>query len=279
MGRMAITPYKEFGDYLYGYLYYPKDSAGNIKAGKLPALIYQHEYDYSKGFSSYHNVQSFFEGMTDLGYVVFSYDMLGFGNRIDEGTSFYVRYPNWSKMGKMVADLKGAVDALNHLNFVDNTKIFAAGYSLGASVGLYAAALDERIAGLVSVSGFTPMRSTKQDKSIEGVKTFSHLHGLIPRLGFFIGNEDRIPFDYQEILGSIAPRPILLIAPTLDQAASLEGIKSTVTEARKIYKLLGVPDKLSLNSPDDFNRFSNEMQKIIFDWAEEFKAPAPEIGP
>jgi len=279
MGRMAITPYKEFGDYLYGYLYYPKDSAGNIKAGKLPALIYQHEYDYSKGFSSYHNIQSFFEGMTDLGYVVFSYDMIGFGNRIDEGTRFYVRYPNWSKMGKMVADLKGAVDALNHLNFVDSTKIFVAGYSLGASVGLYAAALDERIAGLVSVSGFTPLRSATPDKSIEGAKTFSHLHGLIPRLGFFIGNEDRIPFDYQEILGSIAPRPVLLIAPTLDQAASLKGIKSTVTEARKIYKLLGVPDKLILNSPDEFNRFSNEMQKIIFDWVEEFKAPAPEIGP
>lgn len=275
MGRMAITPYKEFGDYLYGYLYYPKDAAGNIKAGKLPAIIYQHEYDYSKGFSSYHNVQSFFEGLTDLGYVVFAYDMLGSGNRIDEGIRFYARYPNWSKMGKMVADLKGAVDAVSHLDFVDHSKIFAAGYSLGATVGLYATALDERIAGLVSVSGFTPMRTTISDKGIEGIKVFSHLHGLIPRLGFFIGNEDRIPYDYQEILGSIAPRPVLLIAPALDQTVDLNDIITTVSEARKVYQLLGVPDQITLKSPDDFNRFSEEMQKMIYDWAGKLSVPAP----
>jgi dienelactone hydrolase len=135
MGRMAITPYKEFGDYLYGYVYYPKDKDGKMKAGKLPAMIYQHEYDYSKGLSSYHDLQSFFEGMTDLGYVVFSYDMIGFGNRIEEGTRFYDRYPNWSKMGKMVADVRGAVDALSNLDFVDSSKIVVAGYAMGATVG------------------------------------------------------------------------------------------------------------------------------------------------
>lgn len=267
MGRMAITPYKEFGDYLYGYVYYPKDKDGKIKAGKLPALIYQHEYDYSKGLSSYHNIQSFFEGMTDLGYVVFSYDMIGFGNRIEEGTHFYDRYPHWSKIGKMVADVRGAVDALSRMDFVDQTKIFAGGYALGATVSLYAAALDERIAGLVSVSGFSPLRSADGNKGAEGVKAFSHLHGLIPRLGFFAGKEDRIPYDYQDIFGTIAPRPVLLIAPQLDQTARLEDVKTTVTEARKIYKLLGVPDQLTLDAPDDFNRFSNEMQKTIYDWA------------
>ena len=272
MGRMAITPYKEFGDYLYGYIYYPKDQAGNIKAGKLPALIYQHEYDYSKGFSSYHDVQSFFEVMTDLGYVVFSYDMIGFGNRIEEGTRFYERYPNWSKMGKMVADVIGAVDAMSNLDFVDSSKILVAGYSLGATVGLYATALDNRIAGLVSLSGFTPMRADAKGR--EGIKAFSHLHGLIPRLGFFAGHEDRIPVDYQDILGVIAPRPVLLIAPQLDQTANLTDIRASVSEAGKIYKLLGAPDQLILNSPDDFNRFSDEMKEIIYGWAGKFNAGA-----
>ncbi len=267
MGRMAITPYKEFGDYLYGYLYYPKDAAGNMKKGKLPVLIYQHEYDYSKGFSSYHNVQSFFEGMADLGYAVFAYDMMGFGNRIDEGTRFYERYPHWSKMGKMVADLKGAVDALTYLNFVDSTKIFVAGYSLGATVSLYAAALDERIAGVVSVSGFTPMRSDTPDKGTEGIKAFSHLHGLIPRLGFFAGNEDRIPYDFHEILACIAPRPLLVIAPALDKTATLEDVRSSVSQAGKIYKLMGAPNNISIASPDDYNRFTNEMQERIYEWA------------
>lgn len=279
MGRMALTPYKEFGDYLYGYIYYPKDKDGNIKAGKLPALIYQHEYDYSKGFSSYHDVQSFFEGMTDLGYVVFAYDMIGFGNRIDEGTRFYDRYPNWSKMGKMLADVKGAVDALSHLDFVDSTKIFAGAYSLGATVSLYAAALDERIAGLVSVSGFTPMRTDSKDNGMEGVKAFSHLHGLIPRLGFFAGHENRIPYDYQDILGLIAPRPLLIIAPMLDKTANLKAVKASVAEAVEIYKIMGAPKHISISSPDDFNRFSNETQKIIYDWARKSAVPSAEIIP
>ncbi len=279
MGRMALTPYKEFGDYLYGYIYYPKDKDGNIKAGKLPALIYQHEYDYSKGFSSYHDVQSFFEGMTDLGYVVFAYDMIGFGNRIDEGTRFYDRYPNWSKMGKMLADVKGAVDALSHLDFVDSRKIFAGAYSLGATVSLYAAALDERIAGLVSVSGFTPMRTDSKDNGMEGVKAFSHLHGLIPRLGFFAGHENRIPYDYQDILGLIAPRPLLIIAPMLDKTANLKAVKASVAEAVEIYKIMGAPKHISISSPDDFNRFSNETQKIIYDWARKSAVPSAEIIP
>ncbi len=270
MGRMAITPYKEFGDYLYGYIYYPKDQGGNIKSGKLPAVIYQHEYDYSKGLSSYHDLQSFFEGLTDLGYVVLSYDLIGFGNRIEEGTRFYERYPNWSKMGKMVADVRGALDAMSHLDFVDSSKILVAGYAMGATVGLYATALDDRIAGLVSISGFTPLRSAVQGKGIEGVKAFSHLHGLIPRLGFFVGHENCIPYDYQDILGAIAPRPVLLIAPQLDQTASFKDIRATANEAGKIYTLSGAADQLILNSPDDFNRFSDEMKEIIYGWAGKF---------
>ncbi len=83
--------------------------------------------------------------------------MMGFGNRIEEGTRFYNRYPHWSKMGKLVVDVQGALDALTNFDFVDSTKIFVTGYALGATVGLYSAALDERIAGVVSVCGFTPI--------------------------------------------------------------------------------------------------------------------------
>ena len=200
MGVMAINPYSGFGDHLYGYLYYPSNEKGNLKNEKSPVVIYLHEYDYSKGFNSHHQVESLFQSMIDRGYAVFSYDMLGFGNRIEEGTHFYDRYPHWSKMGKMVVDVKGAVEALRNLDFIDGTKIFVAGYSLGATAGLYAAAIDERIAGVISVAGFTPMRTNTLDRGTEGIKTYSHLHGLLPRLGFFAGNESRIPYDFHEVL-------------------------------------------------------------------------------
>jgi pimeloyl-ACP methyl ester carboxylesterase len=207
--------------------------------------------------------------MVDRGYAVFSFDMLGFGNRLEEGTRFYDRYPHWSKMGKMVADVKGAVEAMANLDFVDSTKVFVAGYSLGATVGLYAAALDERIAGVVSVAGFTSMRLNSLERGTEGIKTYSHLHGLLPRLGFFVGNEARIPYDFHEVLACIAPRPVLVIAPVMDKDAHLQDVQNCVLQAGKIYGLYGSPENIQIYAPDDYNRFSAGMRVKIYAWLQE----------
>src|SRR5699024_6336617 len=146
MGRVTVAPGHSkpgFGDYLYGYLYYPKKMENKIKEGKanLHVIIYLHKYNYSNVFydtQSYdHKKIPFIKSMVIQGYAVFLYDMMGFGNRIEEGTNFYQRYPHWSKMGKFVADVKAAVTALGNFNFVDSTKISVMGYSLGATVGLY----------------------------------------------------------------------------------------------------------------------------------------------
>jgi dienelactone hydrolase len=269
MGRMPVSPYSGFGDNLFGYLYYPADEEGNLKKESMPVMIYLHEYDYSKGFNSYHRVTSFIEALVDSGYAVFSYDMMGFGNRIEEGTRFYDRYPNWSKMGKLVVDVQGALDALTNFNFVDTTKIFVAGYALGATVGLYTAALDERIAGVVSVCGFTPMRLDTPDRGTEGIKAYSHLHGLLPRLGFFIGYENRIPYDFHEILACIAPRQVLVIAPEMDKDAHLQDIKYCVDRVKNIYQLYGASNNIQIYTPNDYNRFYEKMRMKTYAWAAE----------
>jgi len=270
MGVMAISPYNGFGDQLFGYLYYPSDSNGKPRSNDLPVVIYLHEFDYSKGFSSTrHGIGSLFESVVNEGYAVFAYDMIGFGNRIEEGTRFYQRYPSWSKMGKMVADVRGAVDALENLDFIDGKKIYVSGYSLGAVVGLYSAALDERIAGAISVAGFTPMRTSTPDPGTEGIRRYSHLHGLIPRLGFFIGHEDRIPYDFHEVLGCIAPRPVLVIAPMVDKDAHHEDVVKCVDEAGKVYGLYRAADNINIFSPNDINRFSPEMRDKMYGWLAE----------
>src|SRR5690606_29082468 len=141
MGVMPISPYTGFGDQLFGYLYYPLNEKGDVLNKNLPVVIYLHEFDYSKGFNSYHRVEALLNSLTAQGIAVYNYDMHGFGNRIEEATEFYQRYPNWSKMGKMVTDVKGAVDALSNIDFINPEKIIVSGYSLGATVGLYAAAI------------------------------------------------------------------------------------------------------------------------------------------
>ncbi len=266
VGVMSVSPYSGFGDQLFGYLYYPQDKEGNLSGNDLPVVVYLHEYDYSKGFNSYHRIEEIISSFVDEGYAVFCYDMLGFGNRVEEGTHFYDRYPNWSKMGKMVSDVRGAVDALVNMDFIDGKRIYISGYSLGAAVGLYSAALDDRICGVISVCGFTPMRTDLQGRGTEGIKRFSHLHGLIPKLGFFVNNEDRIPYDYHELIAAIAPRPVLVIAPEYDKDAYIEDIKLCVEEVRKVYALYGLPENIELYSPADISRLSPEVREKMYKW-------------
>ncbi len=265
MGRRAISPYSGFGDYLFGYLYYPRKLVE--RGDKIPVVIYLHEYDYSKGFSSMslnHSIHRYIEGLVRSGYAVFAYDMIGFGTRQQEGLHFYDRYARWSKMGKMVEDVRGAVDALSNLEEIDPEKIFVMGYSLGGTVGLYATALDERIAGLVSVSGFTPMRSG--GKQVLHLDDISREHLLIPQLGFFKDHPDRIPYDYEDLLAVIAPRPVLVIAPQHDQAADSEAVEKAVNQARQAYHIFDQSEQIDLRMPDDYNRFSEEMRHVVIDW-------------
>jgi dipeptidyl aminopeptidase/acylaminoacyl peptidase len=169
-------------------------------------------------------------------------------------------------MGKMIVDVRGAVESLRNMEGIDPSRIFVAGYSLGAAVGLYAAALDERIAGVVSVAGFTPLRLSTAEKGIEGIRAYSHLHGLLPRLGSFVGNEARIPYDYHEVLACIAPRPVLVVAPTMDKDAVAGDVRRCVDKVEKIYGLYGETDRLQLSAPDDYNRFSTEMREKAYQW-------------
>lgn len=274
MKVMPVSPYHGFGDNLFGYLYYPADSKGNPREGKMPVVVYLHEFDYSKGFGSAgldHQIQPFFEKMTGMGFAVFSYDMIGCGNRIEEGTRFYERYPRWSKLGKMVTDTQGALDALQNLDFIDGSRIYLAGYSLGGAVGLYTAAMDDRVKGVVSIAGFSPMRTTTGTLDTEGIKTYSHLHGLLPRLGFFAGRENRIPYDFHEVLASIAPRPLLVIAPEWDKDNPKKEVEASLEEAGKIYRLYQFGKNLQSIFPADHNRFSDEMKQKVYNWFEQQK--------
>ena len=110
------------------------------------------------------------------------------------------------------------------------------------------------------------MRLDTPDKGTEGVARYSHLHGFLPRLGFFVGHEDRIPVDFHEVLALIAPRPVLVLAPELDRDSTLADVKLAVERARAIYRLQGKPDNLTLHAPFDYNRLSLPSQNWALDW-------------
>ncbi len=269
-----------FGDGLKGDLYYPLGPDGKPKPGKWPVVIWLHPYSYQNGWSAGRpwNVaeaafildeRPSFASLTRRGVAVFAFDQLGFGSRVHEAKSFYERYPKWSILGNMIDDTRSAIDALAALEEIDSSRIFLAGYALGGKVGLLTAASDHRIKGLVSVCGFDPLRLDTEDKGTEGIRHYSHLHGLAPRLGFFIGHEERVPFDFDEVLALAAPTPVLLVAPTLDRYARIADVRREVEASKGIYRLLGAEDALQFETPFDINRFPRRLQEHAWDWIQQ----------
>jgi dienelactone hydrolase len=254
-----------YGDGLRGDLFLPASSAGK----KLPVVVWLHPYTYQYGWSIYSPWSSTgadvrldqrpsFPSLTQRGFAVFAFDQIGFGTRVRDARLFYERYPKWSLMGKMVADTRGVVDTLAAHERIDPSRIYLLGYSLGGKVGLLEAALDERVRGVAVVAGFDPLRLDTAERGVEGIRHFSHIHGLIPRLGFFTGREGRLPFDFDAALAMIAPRRALVVAPALDRYARVADVKTEVEAVRW--------PGLTLETPEAINKFDRKLQEHVFDW-------------
>jgi pimeloyl-ACP methyl ester carboxylesterase len=253
-----------FGYGVRGDLYYPANTPANAK---LPTVIWLHGFSYPLGYmwvyrTDLHPILA----LVQAGYAVLAYDQSGFGSRMNEAAPFYDRAPHWSQMGRLVEDARAAVDALQKDTLVDPQHIYLFGYSLGGTVGLYTAALDDRVKGVVSISGFTPMRSDTAAQGDGGIARYSHERGLIPRLGFFIGHEPQIPYDFDEVIAAIAPRPVLVVQPQLDRDASPAAVRGAVDRAAKVYTMYGASGKLTLQDPWDYNRLPGQTQDEIVKW-------------
>ena len=208
-----------------------------------------------------------------MGYAMFGFDQIGFGMLVAEGRDFYRRYPRWSLLGRMVTDVIASVDALSNLDCIDPDRIYCLGYSMGATVGLHAAALDNRIKGVVSVCGFSPFRRSTPDKERAHavISKYSHLHGLMPHLEFFLDHPKRVPYDFHEVLGLIAPRPLMVVAPELDWDNVQADVRNCVKEAENVYQLLGAGKNMHLFAAYDINWWTTQLnapspQKEVFEW-------------
>ncbi len=246
-----------FGFGVRGDLYYP---AGTPEGTKLPTVIWLHGFSYPLGYMwVYHNDLHPILALVRAGYAVLAYDQSGFGSRMSEIGPFYDRYPHWSQMGRLVEDARAAIDALQRNSLVDPRRIYLFGYSLGGTVAVYTAALDSRVQGIVSVCGFTPMRT-------DSVARYAFEHPLLPRLGLFAGHEPQIPYDFDDLLGAIAPRAALVVQPQLDRDANPADVRAAVERARKIYALYGETGKLALQEPWDYNRLPEKTQDAAIQW-------------
>jgi dienelactone hydrolase len=247
-----------------GDFYFKQDTP---PGAKLPAVIFLHGFSYPLGYMWVYRTDPHpILALANAGYAVLAYDQSGFGSRMNESASFYEKYPHWSQLGRMVEGARAAVAVAMKDPMVDPGRIYVFGYGVGGAVALHAAALDPNIKGVVSICGFTPMRTDTPDKGTGGIARFFETKPLLPRLGFFAGHESQIPYDYDELIATIAPRPVYLYNPIYNRDATLADARDAVAKAKKVFDLENASNKLVLDDPWDYFRLSLEGQTRIVDW-------------
>jgi pimeloyl-ACP methyl ester carboxylesterase len=246
-------------------------TASNAAPGvRLPAVIWLHGYSSSLGYSwVYHYDLNPVLALAQAGYAVLAFDQSGFGSRQAEAAAFYNKYPRWSQMGHMVEDTRAAIDALSTEAQVDPSRIYLFGYSMGANLALHTAALDSRVKGVVSLNGFTPMRTDTAAKGDSGIARYFREHDLLPRMGAFAGKEIQLPYDFDELIAALAPRPVYILSPQFDRDATPADVKLAVEQARKIYQLYSAADNVMLDEPWDYNRLPAGTQDRVIQWMKE----------
>src|SRR5690606_7560838 len=86
--KIYLGPYSATGDHVPGVLYCPVEDDGELITGdngKIPVIIYSHQYAYSTGFVKGHDrggrweTRQLFESLIKRGFAVMAIDMYGFG--------------------------------------------------------------------------------------------------------------------------------------------------------------------------------------------------------
>ena len=255
--RRKITYQAKKGDRVNAYLFIPKN-----RKGRLPAMVVPHPTSVKFGKGIVAGVggkprrASALE-LAERGYVTIAPDYPYMG---EPQTSPY-------DLGYVSTTMKGiynhmrAVDLLQSMDEVDPERIGAIGHSLGGHNSLFLAVFDERIKVAVTSCGFNAFAKYKggdlwgwsQDK-------------YMPRIAdLYDKDPDKMPFDFTEILGAIAPRPVFINAPINDSNFEVSGVRQCVDAALPVYtKIFGVRDRLVAYYPAAQHDFPDETRRRAY---------------
>jgi len=266
LGRQNILVKNSSGSkILNAYLCYPTDRS------TYSTVIFINNTSHTNGFSPNGTTRELMwpyleEMVINKKVAVLGYDVMWTGIRIEEGQNFYSRFPNWTAMGKNIEDVQYIITALldsaqnPRSGAINKQQIYTCGYGVsGGAIALLSALYDDRIAGVVPLAGVTPLRTATL--GVEGVRALSHLHGLIPKLGFFVNddlyqndaNKNRLPFDFNEVIAAIAPRPVTVVTPRYSTNILVDQVSSMITNSKQAYSLYNKSANLNHTITETYN--------------------------
>jgi hypothetical protein len=84
------------------------------------------------------------------------------------------------------------------------------------------------------------------------------------KMASYRGRLEAIPFDFHELIGALAPRWVLIIAPLKDSNFRAESVDRIVASARPVFQLYGHPERLQVLHPDIEHDFPPQMREAAF---------------
>src|SRR5262249_23076581 len=238
------------------------------RGGKAPAILCLHGTDNGVGHGTVVGLgakpnRQYASELAERGYVTLApnYPLLA-------------KYqPDVKKLGwesgtlKAVWDNMRGLDLLASLPFVDASRGFGTiGHSLGGHKSVYTAVFDDRVKVVVSSCGLDSYLDYFEGnpKNWEPEKGWCQTR-YMPKLAAFKGRLADIPFDFHEMIGALAPRHVLIVAPTKDSNFRADSVDRIVAAARPSFKLHGHEGRLRLEHPDCGRDFPPEMREAAHD--------------
>jgi dienelactone hydrolase len=166
---------------------------------------------------------------------------------------------------KAVWDNIRGLDLLESLPYVRQGRFGAIGHSLGGHNSVFTAVFDERIKVVVSSCGLDSFLDYYNgDQKVWQPEQGWAQTRYMPKLAEYRGRLPEIPFDFHELIGALAPRHVLIIAPKQDHNFQAVSVDRIATAAREIYKLYGYPERLHIEHPDCEHDFPDEMRELAY---------------
>lgn len=262
------------------------------RRGPLAAVLVLHGFGSNKDSGTMRTAARLF---TSLGYAALRFDMRGCGE--SQGARGRVICL------EQVEDTRNALTYLATRTEIEAARIGVFGHSFGAAVAIYAAGIDPRIAACISSGGWGDgaKKFRKQHESPEAWQRFSEMMErgremkrrgetmMVPRFDIvpirpelrsnlapgsilefpFEVVESMYAFTANEVVGRIAPRPLLLLHPANDTVTPTE-------QSIDLFRHAGQPTDLHLVAGVDHFLFSDGntlVLNLVRDWlAQHFPA-------
>jgi dipeptidyl aminopeptidase/acylaminoacyl peptidase len=260
-----------------GVVHTPDDM---VEGDRRPVVLILHGFGSRKDAGNVIGPTNMF---MNWGYVVLRFDMRGCGE--SDGMFGHLLCLD------QVEDTRAAVTFMQSRPEVDSDRIAVVGSSFGAAVAVYTAGVDDRVAAVISSGGWgngerkfrgqhpTPeawaafmkvLEDGKEHREETGKPLMVDRYDIVPipehlrknmpsgSVQKFTADTAQGMFDFtaEDVIGNIAPRPVLLLHSSVDSVTPTE-------QSVEMFKRAGQPTDLHLTADTDHFMMAESNTRVI----------------